>query len=163
MGMNRIEHIFTERFVPLYPRLYSAACAILGDRRGDAQDAVQEAMVRIWRSGDAMASVQNPEAYSMWMLRRTAVDILRRRSSLAEIEPDRGGVSMPEPDSVEFIGRIVDSLPEGQREVVRLSAFDERSNEEIAELTGYSPGNVRQLLSRGRKKIREMYIKYMES
>lgn len=152
MGMNRIEHIFTERFVPLYPRLYSAACAILGDRRGDAQDAVQEAMVRIWRSGDAMASVQNPEAYSMWMLRRTAVDILRRRSSLAEIEPDRGGASMPEPDSVEFIGRIVDSLPEGQREVVRLSAFDERSNEEIAELTGYSPGNVRQLLSRGRKK-----------
>lgn len=99
----------------------------------------------------------------MWMLRRTAVDILRRRSSLAEIEPDRGGASMPEPDSVEFIGRIVDSLPEGQREVVRLSAFDERSNEEIAELTGYSPGNVRQLLSRGRKKIREMYIKYMES
>lgn len=61
MGMNRIEHIFTERFVPLYPRLYSAACAILGDRRGDAQDAVQEAMVRIWRSGDAMASMQNPE------------------------------------------------------------------------------------------------------
>ena len=52
---------------------------------------------------------------------------------------------------------------EGQLEVVRLSAFANLSNDEIASVTGYSAVNVRTLLSRGRKKIKELYKKYLQS
>ncbi|MDE6488217.1 MAG: sigma-70 region 4 domain-containing protein [Paramuribaculum sp.] len=58
--------------------------------------------------------------------------------------------------------KLMASLPEAQQRVVRLSSVGGCSNDEIAELTGFSPANVRTLLSRGRKRIRELFIKYSE-
>ena len=42
---------------------------------------------------------------------------------------------------------------------MRLSAFGGLSNDEIAQATGLDNQNVRALLSRGRRKIKEMFIK----
>lgn len=161
--MNRTEQIFTERFLPLYPRLYAVAVAILGPARGDAADAVQDVMVRIWRLGDAMAMVAEPEAYAVRAVRNTAIDILRKRTPISDTPPDSPGDTLPEPDTAAFIRRMVDALPDAQREVVSLNAFAGLSAAEIADLTGNTPGNVRLLLCRGRRKIREMYNKYMQS
>lgn len=159
------EEIFTIRFLPLYDKMYRAAAAILGADSGEAADAVQDAMVRIWRSGVAMGQITNPEGYAMMAVRSAAIDILRKRRRW---DPLEGAVSAlpghpPDPDAVEMLERIVDSLPQGQLEVVRLSAFANLSNDEIASVTGYSAVNVRTLLSRGRKKIKELYKKYLQS
>lgn len=163
--MNPIEEIFRTAYLPLYPRLYATAFGLLADG-DDAADAVQETMVKIWKSGQALASVHSPEAYSFKILRSTAIDMLRRRSHEGSLpdgkEPDEA-VELPEPDTAEFLVRAIESLPEGQREVVRLSAFEDRPPDEIAEITGHTPANVRQLLCRGRKKIREIYNKYLVS
>lgn len=162
--MKRLEDIFNERFLPLYPRLYSVAAAILGPSTGEASDAVQETMVKIWKSGASMATIEQPEAYAVKVLRTTAIDMLRRRhyadsiDEALEIDSD----SPPDPDSVEFLERIIDTLPSTQQEVIRLSAFSNLPNDEIAALTGQTAVNVRQLLSRGRKKIKELYNKYMQ-
>lgn len=162
--MKRLEDIFKERFLPLYPRLYAVAASILGSSTGEASDAVQDAMVKIWKSGEVMATIDKPEAYAVTILRTTAIDMLRRRhfsDSLAEVtEVDSD--PPPDPDSVEFLERIIDTLPSTQQEVIRLSAFSNLPNDEIAALTGLSAVNVRQLLSRGRKKIKELYTKYTQ-
>lgn len=50
-------------------------------------------------------------------------------------------------------------MPPAQKEILRLSIFEDLSAKEISEITGVSGTNVRQLLSRGRKKIKEIYSK----
>jgi len=162
--MNPIEEIFRTLYLPLYPRLYVTAMGLLADS-ADAADAVQETMVKIWNTGRELREIVSPEAYAFKVLRFTAIDMLRRRSKITAAMGDipEPSIELSEPDSLEFLAKIVDSLPENQREVVRLSAFENVPFDEISEITGLSPSNVRQLLSRGRKKIRNMYNKYMKS
>lgn len=159
-----LDNIFTERFLPLYPRLYAVASAILGTDTAEAADAVQETMVKIWNSGRKMALVKSPEAYASVVLRHTAIDLLRRRHALEPLDgvTDISSGPPPEPDSAEFMERIILTLPESQQQVIRLSAYCNLSNDEIAAVIGHTPAYVSQLLCRGRRKIRELYLKHME-
>ncbi|MDE5752093.1 MAG: sigma-70 family RNA polymerase sigma factor, partial [Duncaniella sp.] len=95
--------------------------------------------------------------------RTTAIDFMRRKKtyggdSMAEIQSE----TLPDPDTAAFLEKMIDTLPAAQQTVVRLSLCGELSNDEIAEATGQSPDNVRQLLSRGRRKLRVLYTKYMK-
>ena len=62
-------------------------------------------------------------------------------------------------DAIARLSNVIDRLPASQAEVMRLSAFGGLSNDEIAQATGLDNQNVRALLSRGRRKIKEMFIK----
>ena len=115
-NVKRLEDIFTKRYVPLYPKLFNVAVAILGNDSNEAADAVQEAMVKIWRQGKNLASIE-----------------------------------------ADFLKQLIGRLPKAQQQVMMLSSFHNLSNAEIAELTGLSNENVRQILCRARKKIRELY------
>lgn len=163
--MNPIEELFRARYLPLYQRLYGAAIAILADS-DDAADAVQEAMVKIWNTADGLAEIRTPEAYAFKILRFTAIDILRRRArpDSADLEsvPEPTAPAPPDEDAAGFLAAAIDRLPASQGTVVRMSIFGEMQTDEIAEAVGCSPANVRQLLSRGRKKIREIYLKHIQ-
>ncbi len=157
------EKIFTTRFLPLSDKMYGVAAAILGKDTGEAADAVQDAMVKIWKSGPAMADIANPEGYAVMAVRSSAIDILRSRRHWDNIEEagDIPSGHMADPDAGELLERVMASLPPKQLEVVRLSAFGDLSNDEIAALTGYTTVNVRALLSRGRKRIKELYSRFL--
>lgn len=58
-------------------------------------------------------------------------------------------------DSQRLIGRIIEAMPENQRTVLRLMTTENLDTREAARLTGFSEANVRQLLSRARKHIRD--------
>ncbi len=159
--MKQLEEIFRKRFLPVYPKLYSIALAILGSSTDLASDAVQETMVKIWSKGDELLSVNNPEALSIAILRTTAIDIMRRQrkyeqvDTITDIAPD----SPPDHETATILERIIDTMPPALKEILRLSIFEDLSAKEISEITGVSGTNVRQLLSRGRKKIKEIYSK----
>lgn len=135
--------------------------AILGSSSDLASDAVQETMVKIWSKGDELLSVNNPEALSIAILRTTAIDIMRRQrkyeqvDTIKDIAPD----SSPDNETASILERIIDTMPAAQKEILRLSIFEDLSAKEISEITGVSGTNVRQMLSRGRKKIKEIYSK----
>ncbi len=150
--------------MPLYPRLYAVASAILGDVSQEAADAVQEALVKIWKSGEAMARIKNPEGYSVATVRTVAIDMLRRRHFADPLDEvyDLSSDAAPDPDSAEFLEWCISQLPPAQQEVTRLSAYECLSNEEISKVTGMTADNVRQALSRGRKKLKILYDKYMQ-
>lgn len=161
--MNTPEEIFRERFLPLYPKLFTMANAMLGNA-DDAADAVQEVMVKIWNRSQELGSIISPIGYSMQLLKTSAIDIIRRRRFTVHpvnelSEPMTKTDS--EPDSTGFMLRAISELPAQQREVIRMSAFAEMPAADIAEALGLKPENVRQLLSRGRRKLREIYQKYM--
>lgn len=156
--MNTNEEIFRQRFLPLYPRLYAVALYITGND-ADAADAVQDAMVKIWGHISDAAAVTSPLGYSLTILRNAAIDIIRKRNS-TELA-DLLSCTQSEPDTLAFLYKAVRSLPDSQREAVELSAFAELSADEIAEQLHTSSANARQLLSRGRRKLREIFNKHL--
>lgn len=59
-------------------------------------------------------------------------------------------------DELQQVARLMEELPVQQQEVIKLR-MKEYSIEEIERITGLSAANVRTTLSRGRKKIKELY------
>lgn len=66
---------------------------------------------------------------------------------------------MIEQDEIQLIQRLINSLPAKQRRILRLRSIEGCSQEETEAITGLSAANVRVLLSRARKFIREQYLK----
>ena len=57
--------------------------------------------------------------------------------------------------------KLIGQLPEQQQQIVIMRDVDDRPYEEIEEATGLSAVNIRVLLSRARKKIREQFKEIM--
>lgn len=153
---------FKTIFMPLRHKLYGMALRMTGNSDDDA-DAVQEAYARFWEQRDAIAAKESPEAFCTTIQRNICIDILRRRHPAEPVE-NAGGVSEPvdADESIERaarIIRIIDTLPEKQRRIIRMRDLQELQFHEISKLTGESECNIRVLLSRARKKVRELFLK----
>lgn len=158
--MNNHEDIFRQRFLPLYRQLYAAAFALLGNP-DDAADAVQDTMVKIWNIRNSFNAIASPQGYAMQLLKTSAIDIIRRRrfTAISDAITEPEAEVAPEADSVEFLKKAIASLPDRQQEVIRLSALAGLNTDEITATMGISAENARQLLSRARRKLRELYQK----
>ena len=60
-------------------------------------------------------------------------------------------------DKLTHIQFIMKQLPAQQQRVIRLKVWDNHSDEEIEKITGLTRGNIKVLVSRARKKIKELY------
>lgn len=153
------EQEFQDTVFRLRGRMYGTAIR-MGMSPDDAADVVQETLIRLWRSDSVNSGLDNRlEAYCMTSFRNEALRFLSNHRQFSDIARAADVESSPERDA-EFdstrrrIESLIDSLPEGQRDVVRLSAFASFSNEEIAKALNLTAVNVRQLLSRGRQRLR---------
>ncbi len=155
--MNEAEEIFIHRYQPLYGRLYSVALAIVGNEE-DAADAVQDAMTKIWASRKGLAQVKSPLAFAICTLRSVATDQLRRRAvrQTGQLTTDPADGAAAEPDTEQFLRRIIATLPPRWQEVINLNAFGGVPADEIAAALGISADNVRHILSRSRRKMKEI-------
>lgn len=150
---------FESEILPLYRQMFAVAMSVTG-HRDDAADAVQNAMASLWRMRRTLSTVDSPKAYAMATLRRAAIDIVRSRKPTEEVTDHlTTGLDVVDIDESALIGRIIDTLPPAQQIAIRLTAFDGRSIDEVAELMGITLVNVRQLLSRGRRRVRALYLK----
>jgi RNA polymerase sigma-70 factor (ECF subfamily) len=158
---------FKQKFLPLHPKLYRVALAITGNKQ-EAEDILQEAYAKLWNKREELNGVQSAEAFSVTIVKNLCLDFLRspRANRQEEIlenvalfnhsTPDR---DMEEADNIRRIKRLIERLPDKQRQVIMLRGLSDCSFEEIEEITGLSAVNVRTLLSRARKTIKEQYIK----
>lgn len=160
---------FKQRFLPFHPRLYRIAFALTGNAQ-DAEDIVQDAYCKLWNKRRDLPSILNAEAFCVTLVKNLCFDLLRspahNRSEEWTADVSRETVASPEEtlieqDEVGVIQRLIERLPENQRQVIRLKGIKDCSLEEIGQITGLSAVNVRVLLSRARKMIREQYEKVM--
>lgn len=158
------EKEFRERVVPLQRMMYGIALR-MDIPPDDAADTVQETLIRLWRHRDGIPQPPGEaRLYCMAAFRNECLSWLRRKRSAVPLE-EAGALAADEPPQTEFrdtrhrIEVLIDTLPGGQREVIRLSGFGGLDNREIAEATGQTENNVRQLLSRGRRRLRELMEK----
>lgn len=163
-------------FGQLYDRLstplYSLAVRMLGDAT-EAQDAVQEVFVQIWRRASAYDPEQSTVfSWAVLMTRRRVIDRLRargRRAQLIALSADE--TDPPEPATVstaesasESLGRIEDAmrvrsrlnqLPSEQRQAIELAFFQDCTHAEIAAQLGEPLGTIKARIRRGLLKLRE--------
>ena len=127
--------------------------------RGDADDIVQEAMLRAFKSFDGFRG----EAVKPWLLaivRNCHLDTLQRKKRHAAAPLDEiGEIVAPEPtpeaDAMDkglgrALNRAIAALPEEFREVVLLREMEDMSYRDIAATTGAPIGTVMSRLARGR-------------
>ncbi|MDE6007229.1 MAG: sigma-70 family RNA polymerase sigma factor [Muribaculaceae bacterium] len=150
---------FRKHVMPLQRLMYGIALR-MGIPPDEAGDTVQESLLRLWRHRNRIPS---PDAglkvYCIAAHRNECISWLKHSRYDAPIE-EASNISAPLSEDAEFrdtssrLSELIDALPAGQREVIRLSGIGGLDNNEIAELTGQTDNNVRQLLSRGRRKLR---------
>jgi RNA polymerase sigma-70 factor (ECF subfamily) len=158
---------FKQQFLPYHPRLYRIVYALTGNSQ-DAEDILQDAYCKLWNKREELGHINNKEAFCITLVKNLCFDLLRSPGrNIQEETFENLSLSTPISPETEAIGqdeakqiqRLIDKLPEKQRQVIRLRGINDCSLEEIEEITGLSAVNVRVLLSRARKIIKEQYIK----
>lgn len=140
-----------------------------------AEDAVQETMIRAWERRDEWPMIKNMGAWLSIICRNIALDMCRHRARTVSLpaasltphdaSPDVGGSSADElrrieaRDTLAYIARLAQTLPQPQDEVFRLRDIEGLSYRDIAARLGISEDQVRVYLHRARNKIREQIVK----
>lgn len=157
---------FHTRILPSRNKLYRFALRFLGSE-ADAKDVVQDALIRVWNSGDKMNDVQNWEAWCMRMVRNLSLDRLRyagrhSTSSLEDVPEIQHPVTMEiteSNESMKQITGIMNQLPERQRQIMQLRDIEGYSYQEIADILDLDMSVVKVSLFRARNFVREKLLK----
>lgn len=162
-----IDEFFNKAKV-MRPSLLSIAKKILCDEE-EAEDVVQDAMLRLWQLNSKNLSTQgntkpsnirNAESLIKIMVRNLSIDIVRRRKNYTDIEDkdicdDRNGDC--DEEQINRVMALMQNLPTMQQTVLRLRHIEGMDMADIARLVGSTEQAVRQSLSRGRRTILKNY------
>jgi RNA polymerase sigma-70 factor, ECF subfamily len=141
--------------------LYRVAFSVLRNT-SDAEDAVQEAFLRVLRHRDTLSEVRDQRVWLIRIVWNIVLDRKRRAKTrpetddvaeLARVLPS-GGLSAEERAAAaqhhaQVLG-CVEKLPAKERQVLMLSAFEELNSVEISTVLGITESSVRSRLFRAR-------------
>jgi RNA polymerase sigma-70 factor (ECF subfamily) len=142
--------------------LYRVAYSVLRNS-ADAEDAVQETYLRVLRHRDALNEIREPRVWLVRIVWNVVLDRKRRAKTrpetddiadMARLLPAAGLTSEERVASAqhhEHVLRAVALLPEKEQRVLILSAFDELSSVEIAQVLNTTESTIRSRLFRARK------------
>ena len=129
---------------------------------GDAEDIVQEALVRVWHHAGTLEL--GPGGLRPWLRRvvtNLCLDHLRRHrltSVVAEVPetPEAPGQSrgLEEADLAKRVGEALAALPERQRVALTLFHYEGLSQIEVGDMLGISDEAVESLLARARRSLK---------
>ena len=158
---------FKNEFLPYHRKLYCVAYRLL-ENAADAEDLVQEAYLKLWGKREGLTVISNPEAFSVTLVKNMCFDLLRsgkyvlsrQTVELTAAQDVSQSDNLEVRDEVRQVKDIIAHLPEQQQRIVNLRDVKGCSYEEIEQVTGLNSTNVRVLLSRARKRIREEFNKW---
>lgn len=158
---------FKSDIIPLRSHLLSVASRIVPNA-DDAEDAVQEALLRLWCRREQLGEVDNTKGYAVQLTKNICIDKLRsdRRqepieASVVFVQSETPYHEMERKDQAALIRTLIDRLPPLQQLIIRMRDIEAYELTEIAEITGTKVTSVTMNLSRARKKVRDEYLKIM--
>lgn len=145
-------------------RLLGICVRVLHDR-DEAEDALQDVYVRIWRKASQFDAARAGAAtWLATIARNTAIDRLRARPSLqlAPIEiieavPDQGETPVESSERADDRARLdtcFETLEPRRRMLIRAAFFDGSTYEELARRAGSPLGSVKSWIRRGLSQLR---------
>jgi RNA polymerase sigma-70 factor (TIGR02957 family) len=165
--------VSVEAYEELRPRAFAIAYRMLASV-SEAEDVVQEALLRLHRAAREGERIESPRAYLSTVVTRLAIDQLRsarvrRETYVGEWLPEPL-LADPEGDparqaevadtlSLAFLV-LLESLSPEQRAVFLLREVFDYPYDRIAEIVDKSEPNVRQLAVRARKHVEEGRVRF---
>ena len=158
---------FKSNVFPVQAKLFRFAKTMLHDEE-EAEDAVQEALLKLWQNRHNLTSYKSIEALAIVVTKNLCLDKLKS-SHRKKVVPMQASLDSPDSttpyqqtelsDSANLLRKLMAQLPEQQRLIIHLRDVEEYSYEEIEQMTGMCINNIRVTLSRARRGVREMYTK----
>jgi len=159
---------FRDDVLPLKNRLYRLALRITLDTL-DAEDIVQETLVRVWNMREDFEKIDSIEAFSLTICRNLALDHISRKESQNEqldesydATPDIASTPLQAlllEDKRSWVMKLFNKLPEKQKSVMQLRDIEGKSYREIAQVLGFTEEQVKVTLFRARQYIRQEFEK----
>ena len=155
--------------VPLRDKLLNYARRMTDDP-SDAEDAVQEVLLKLWNKRLELEQYRSIEAFAMTLTHNICIDMWRckRNDTLSlDIVQAASPTGTPErlleiKDEIHLMHEIIHSLPNLQRTIMQMKDIEGYETDEIAEITGCGPEAIRSNLSRARKKVRDVYLRTIQ-
>lgn len=127
--------------------------------REDAEDIVQETLIRFMQSAKAFQEEEHIKAWLLRVASNLCKDKLRSSTYQREVALPEGydmADNKEEKTDESDILQYVLTLPDKYRSVIHLYYFEEYSTKEIAEILEKKETTIRSLLKRGREKLASM-------
>lgn len=161
---------FREDILPLKDKLFRLALRITFDK-GEAEDVVQDTMMRVWNKRDEWWKFESIEAYCITVARNLAIDRSRKKEHQnIGITTDMAMISgsgspqdrLEHNEQLNLIYKLMDELPEKQRLVMHMRDIEGGSYKEIADALEMTEEQVKINLFRARRKVKQKYTQINE-
>ena len=133
----------------------------------EAEDAVQEVFIKLWKQKEKLAHYDSIEAVAMTMTKNYCLDQLKskRANNLRIVHhnfKNRDAAvdqKVEDSDSWSWVEKAINQLPDQQKLIVQMRDVEQFEFAEIATILDMNEIAIRVALSRARKSIREFMIK----
>lgn len=155
---------FKNDVLPLKDKLFRLALRITQNRE-EAEDMVQDTLMKLWNQREQWSTIQNMESYSLTICRNLSLDLIERKErknvTLDETVYDRPDNALTQEESLvaqqqmKAIEQLISRLGEKQRTIIQLRDIEGKTYQEIADILQISVSDVKVNLFRARQKLRE--------
>ena len=161
---------FRDDILPLKDKLFRLALRITFDR-AEAEDVVQDTMIRVWNKREEWTQFVSIEAYCMTVAKNLAIDRSQKKEAQnVELTPEmeeESEISGPydqlvNNERMSIIHRLINELPEKQRLIMQLRDIEGESYKEIAKILNLTEEQVKVNLFRARQKVKQRYLEIDE-
>jgi len=158
--MARWEPVLDEVMRERSPRLLAYAALLTGDQ-AEAQDVVQEALVRSFSRGRAFENANVAEAYVRRAIPSVFIDRLRKRKAAErahnrDVAIGRRDVPTPDREAVLDVRAALAGLPPQERACTVLRFYDDLTVPQIAREMRLAEGTVKRYLADASGKLARM-------
>jgi RNA polymerase sigma-70 factor, ECF subfamily len=161
MEGNRESRVFREQLIAEIPNLRAFAASLSGSVQ-QADDLVQDTMLKAWSNASSFTAGTNIRAWLFTILRNTYYSLYRRRGREVQdtdsIYSSKVAVSGGQESAIDLADFRVAlaKLPPDQREVLIMVGATGLSYEETAQICGVAVGTIKSRVNRARVRLAEM-------
>ena len=161
---------FRDDILTLKDKLFRLALRITFDR-AEAEDVVQDTMIRVWNKREEWTQFGSIEAYCLTVAKNLAIDRSQKKEAQnVELTPEmeeESEISGPydqlvNNERMSIIHRLINELPEKQRLIMQLRDIEGESYKEIAKILNLTEEQVKVNLFRARQKVKQRYLEIDE-
>ena len=158
---------FRDDVLPLKDKIFRLALRITLSR-AEAEDIVQDVLIKVWNRRDDLAEVDSIEAYILTVCRNLSLDRLQRKENdnvnLDDAPPTEADDAPPDlqmirNERIDNIKRLIERLPIPQRAAMQLRDMEGKTYKEISAITGQTEEQVKVNIFRARQYIRKQIEK----
>jgi RNA polymerase sigma-70 factor (ECF subfamily) len=142
-------------------QMYRLAYSIMKNQP-EAEDALQDVFIKCWENRGKIKIDESLKAYLMQSTRNKCLDMIKKQSrkretgSIEDYEYEyQNEQNIDQIEQLRIVNELIEKLPEKNRTILELREKEDLSFEEISKITENSIENVRTILSRTRKKLKE--------